>query len=154
LVTAVWIGLRSNDESPAPVQATAAPAPIAPSAPANIAASPPPVSTLVSEPPEQSSPPPTTSPSVLHEVTPTVPENIQSKIQGRVYVTVRVLVDPTGRVIGVLMENPGPSKYFARISDAAAREWQFVPAETEDARVWLLRFEYTRDGISVRTLEQ
>jgi len=91
---------------------------------------------------------------VLHEVTPTVPENIQSKIQGRVYVTVRVLVDPNGGVIGVLMENAGPSKYFARISDAAARQWQFVPAETEGARVWLLRFEYTRDSVSVRTFEQ
>lgn len=91
---------------------------------------------------------------MLREVTPTVPEKIQSKIQGRVYVAVRVLVDPAGNVMGVQMENPGPSKYFARISDQAAREWQFVPAETDAARVWLLRFEYTNNGVAVRTFEQ
>jgi len=119
--------------------------------PANIAE---PVSTLESEPPEQPAPPLTSDPSVLNEVMPTVPEKIQSKIQGRVYVTVRVLVDPNGSVIGVLMENAGPSKYFARISEEAAREWEFVPADTEEARVWLVRFEYTQDGVSVRTFEQ
>jgi hypothetical protein len=52
------------------------------------------------------------------------------------------------------MENAGPSKYFARISEQAARGWQFVSAETEDARVWLIRFEYTNSGVSVRTFEQ
>jgi outer membrane biosynthesis protein TonB len=91
---------------------------------------------------------------VLNQVLPTVPKTIRSEIQGRIYVTVRVLVDPAGNVMGVLMENPGPSKYFARLSDNAAREWQFVAADTEAARVWLLEFEYTRDGVAVRTLEQ
>ncbi|WP_235936697.1 energy transducer TonB [Steroidobacter agaridevorans] len=91
---------------------------------------------------------------MIKDVLPTVPENIRSKIQGRIYVTVRVLVDPAGNVMGVLMENAGPSKYFARISDQAAREWQFVPSDTDTDRVWLLEFEYTRDGAAVRTLEQ
>lgn len=91
---------------------------------------------------------------MLNEVLPSVPETIQSKIQGRIYVTVRALVDPAGNVMGVLMEDAGPSKYFARLSDQAAWEWQFVPADTDAARVWLLRFEYTRDGAAVRTFEQ
>ncbi|WP_241520981.1 energy transducer TonB family protein [Steroidobacter cummioxidans] len=91
---------------------------------------------------------------MLHEVTPDVPEKISQKIQGHVHVTVRVLVDPTGDVTGVLMENPGPSKYFARLADNAAREWQFIPEDSERARVWLVTFVFTRDGVSTRAIEQ
>lgn len=91
---------------------------------------------------------------MLNEVLPDVPVKISSKIQGRVYVTVRVLVDPSGEVIGVLMENPGPSKYFARLAEQAARNWQFAPADTEGNRVWLVRFLFTRDGVSARPMEQ
>lgn len=153
LVIAVWIGLRSTGDSPTPLQPAAIPAPMPP-APAKVATTKPSLSTPVSPPPAQPAPSSTSSSSVLHEVTPTVPAKIQSKIQGRVYVTVRVLVDPVGNVTAVLMENAGPSKYFARLTDQAAREWQFVPADTDAARVWLLRFEYTRSGVAVRTIEQ
>ena len=91
---------------------------------------------------------------MLHEVLPAVKEKILAGIQGRVHVTIRVLVDPSGNVIGALMEDPGPSKYFARLSEEAARQWQFMSAETEASRVWLLRFQFTRDGVTVRTMEQ
>jgi outer membrane biosynthesis protein TonB len=63
---------------------------------------------------------------------------------------VRVLVDPAGSVIGALPENPGPSKYFARLADQAAREWKFVPADQQATRVWLVRFRFTRDGITTQ----
>ena len=97
---------------------------------------------------------PTTSPAVLNEVMPDVPPLAQARIRGRIYVTVRLLVDPAGDVIGVLMENPGPSRYFARLADSAAREWQFVPADEQDSRVWLVRFEFTRDGVATRVIAQ
>ena len=63
----------------------------------------------------------------------------------------RVLVDPAGNVIGTLMENPGPSKYFARLADKAAAEWKFVPTDKQASRVWLVRFAFSRDGITTRT---
>ena len=91
---------------------------------------------------------------MLHEVKPDVPGKISAKIQGRIYVTVRVLVDPSGNVSGALMENPGPSKYFARLADEAARQWRFVPAGNERPRVWLLSYVFTRDGVAVRAIEQ
>ncbi len=125
-----------------------------PPAPEKVAEPEPTLSVAVSPPPEQPAPAAATSSSILKDVLPTVPQKIRSEIQGRIYVSVRVLVDPTGNVIGVLMENAGPSKYFARLSERAAREWQFVPADTDAARVWVLEFEYTRDGAAVRTLEQ
>ncbi|WP_129645036.1 protein kinase domain-containing protein [Peristeroidobacter agariperforans] len=155
LATAVWIGLQSTSESPAPLQQAAVPAPVTPPpAPEKVAEPEPTLSVAVSPPPEQPAPAAATSSSILKDVLPTVPQKIRSEIQGRIYVSVRVLVDPTGNVIGVLMENAGPSKYFARLSERAAREWQFVPADTDAARVWVLEFEYTRDGAAVRTLEQ
>jgi len=87
-----------------------------------------------------------TSLSVLHEATPDVPQAVRDKVKGHIYVTLRVLVNPAGDVFGVLMENPGPSKYFARIAGESAREWKFAPAESQDARVWLLSFDFSRDG--------
>jgi TonB family protein len=153
LLLAIWGGSRFANESEPPSQTTAIqnPTPPAQSATQPIA-KPEPTPSQPAEPAKQSAQPPAAN--VLSEVLPTVPARIQNKIQGRVYVTVRVLVDPNGNVVGVLMDNPGPSKYFARLSDQAARQWQFVPADTEDSRVWLLRFQYTRDGVAVRTIEQ
>ena len=85
---------------------------------------------------------------------PDVPANIRNKIQGRIYVTVRVLVDPAGDVVGVLMERPGPSKYFARLADNAAREWRFAPTEEDGDRVWRLNYLFTQDGVTVHATEQ
>jgi TonB family protein len=154
LLLAIWGGSRFTNESPASPQTTIAqePAPTAPSAPPQISAPEREFSHPAAGQPPQ--PPAATSSSVLNEVLPTVPDKIRGKIQGRVYVTVRVLVDSNGNVIAVLMENAGPSKYFARLSDEAARQWKFIPADTQDQRVWLIRFQYARDGVAVRTTGQ
>lgn len=161
LASLVWIVAHFSDTSQPPAQ------------PSVVAASPPVVSSTstVASPPaststsatsaESDSPPtspaaraPTVSSSVIHQVTPDVPESVREKIKGRLYVTVRVLVEPSGNVVGALMENPGSSRYFARLAEDAARQWQFVPAENRAARVWLLRFEFTRDGVAARAIEQ
>jgi serine/threonine protein kinase len=150
---AVWIGSSFFGTSQAPEQppAVAAPTP-APVAPPTIAKP----NEARTSPASRSSKPPSSSPAatsvdVLHQVIPDVPRKISNKITGRVLVTVRVLVDPAGNVIGTLMENPGPSKYFARLADKAAGEWKFVPSDNQAARVWLVRFAFTRDGITTRT---
>jgi hypothetical protein len=92
--------------------------------------------------------------AVVHEATPTVPQDISEKIQGPIDVTLRVLVDPAGDVMAALMENPGQNKTLARLADNAAREWKFAETEQEDPRVWLLRFEFTREGVTAMATEQ
>ncbi len=93
-----------------------------------------------------------TSGSVLHQQIPDVPHVILGKIRGHVNVTVRVLVDPSGNVVGEFFENAGPSRYFSRVAGDAAGAWTFAPTEARGSRVWLLRFEFTREGASVRAV--
>jgi TonB family protein len=84
--------------------------------------------------------------AVLHEEIPTVPLRVRQTIHGRVKVTVRVTVDKSGNVISDVLENPGPSKYFARVAGQAASKWKFAPADGHASRQWLVRFEFSRDG--------
>jgi TonB family protein len=83
---------------------------------------------------------------VLHEEIPNVPRSARSTIHGHVKVAVRVTVDGAGNVISQRLENPGPSKYFARLASEAARKWKFAAADNQRSREWLLQFEFTRDG--------
>jgi TonB family protein len=85
---------------------------------------------------------------VLHEVIPDVPRSARDTIHGRIKVAVRVTVDSSGNVVGETLENHGPSKYFARLAADAARKWKFAPASNQDSRKWLLRFEFTRGGVT------
>jgi serine/threonine protein kinase len=84
--------------------------------------------------------------SVLHEQIPDASRSALETIHGHVKVAVLVIVGPSGDVIDALLENPGPSAYFARLARDAARKWKFAPADMQDSREWLLRFEFTRDG--------
>jgi len=84
--------------------------------------------------------------SVLHQEIPDVPRSARESIRGHIKVSVRVTVDRAGNVVGVILENPGSSKYFARLATAAARKWKFSPADDQHSREWLLRFEFTRGG--------
>jgi TonB family protein len=86
------------------------------------------------------------SPSVVHEEIPIVPHGARKTIHGHIKVAVLVIVDRSGNVIDALLENPGPSWYFARLAREAARKWRFAPADKQDSREWLLRFEFTRGG--------
>ena len=89
------------------------------------------------------------SDDVLHEELPQVTRAISARIHGHVRVTVRVLVDPSGNVVGEFMESPGPSRYFARLAAEAAGKWRFAPTDARGARVWLLRFEFTHGATTV-----
>ena len=88
-------------------------------------------------------------PSVRHAQTPVIPRSALNTIRGRIKIGVLVMVDGQGNVFDALLENPGPSSYFARQAKDAARQWKFVPASEQDARQWLLGFEFTRAGTTV-----
>jgi hypothetical protein len=113
-----------------------------------------PTSRLANQPPVAPAPDsPAIAPGfVLHQEIPEVSRVILGKIRGHVNVTVRVLIDPSGNVVGEFFENPGPSRYFARIAGDAAVAWKFAPTDERGSRVWLLRFEFTRAGAVVRAV--
>jgi serine/threonine protein kinase len=94
---------------------------------------------------------PTTASSdgVLHQELPQITRAISQRIHGHIRVTVRVLVDPSGTVVGEFIESRGPSRYFARLAADAAGKWRFAPTAARGARVWLLRFEFTRGATTV-----
>ena len=84
--------------------------------------------------------------SVVHEEIPNVSRSALATVHGRVKVTVRVTVDPSGKVVSDTLENAGPSRYFARVASEAARKWQFAPAPGNASRTWLVRFEFSHSG--------
>jgi TonB family protein len=89
---------------------------------------------------------------VIHKAMPEVLESATRSIRGTVRVTVRVNVDRSGGVEDAQVESRGPSKYFARASLDAARDWKFKPPQVGGRGVlstWTLRFEFTRDQTSV-----
>jgi hypothetical protein len=98
--------------------------------------------------------PPVAPAAVVYEAKPNVPTDLSDRIKGAIDVTLRVMVDPAGDVMATLMENPGRNKSLATLADAAARDWKFVQTDQPDPRVWLLRFEFTHDGVITTATEQ
>jgi len=97
---------------------------------------------------------PATSPDVVHQVIPVIPPDAQNKIRGRIHVTVRVLVDKDGNVMGAMVENPGPSQFLADLAEQAAGDWKFAPAAKQKTRVWMVLFVFTRNGVNARATAQ
>jgi len=145
--------------SASPDQASSPPAAAsAPRARANI----PPVTTDTSSARADNVPPPRrTSPAAaessngsgaaVHEEIPKVSAASRNTIRGHVRVAVRVTVDGSGRVVRDSLDNPSSSSYFNRIASEAARKWRFAAAD-QGSREWLLRFEFGRDGTTVRAV--
>jgi TonB family protein len=84
---------------------------------------------------------------VLHQVLPDLLPRAQNSIRGKVKVSVKIHVDPSGRVADAELASRGPSRYFAGKALEAAREWTFTPPVP---REWLLHFEFDRGGTKVR----
>jgi len=150
VVTAVVIAPRLIDRHepvasnlPAQIQPTA---PIQPAQPAPIEPAQP--APKVPEP----SPPATVRNEIIQRVLPEVPSEARRTIRGRVKVSVRIRVDPSGQVTEAKLDSAGPSKYFAQLALQAARRWKFEPAPGVDPgqlREWVLRFEFQRTGTKV-----
>lgn len=83
---------------------------------------------------------------VLDQVLPDVSQKARSTIHGKVRVSIKVHVDPSGGVSAAEFDSPGPSKFFADLALQAARKWAFTPPEVNGKSVaseWRLRFEFT-----------
>jgi TonB family protein len=83
---------------------------------------------------------------VLDQVLPDVSQKARATIHGKVRVSVRVHVDPSGGVSEAKFDSPGPSRFFADLALEAARKWAFTPPEVNGKSVaseWQLRFEFT-----------
>jgi TonB family protein len=85
---------------------------------------------------------------VLHEEIPDISRHALNTIRGHIKVSVRVTVDRSGNVVDESLESRGSSYYFARLAMQAASKWKFAPADNQANRKWLLRFEFTRGGVT------
>jgi TonB family protein len=81
---------------------------------------------------------------VIHQVLPDVSRNSRNTITGTIKVTVRVEVDPSGKVTAAKLKTAGPSKYFAGVALKAAQRWEFAPQPR--ASTWLIQFRFKRSG--------
>lgn len=94
--------------------------------------------------------------AVANQVIPDVPRRARDTIRGTVRVAVRVVVDPSGSVVGAKVDSPGPSKYFADLALQAAHRWKFRPAKVDGQTVsseWILTFRFERAATTVLTVQ-
>ena len=69
--------------------------------------------------------------TAVHEIQPSVPDGIRSRIGGRIVIPVDVRINPHGRVVSARSqqsEHDGLHRYLAGLAENAARQWQFKPA--------------------------
>jgi TonB family protein len=85
-------------------------------------------------------------PAVLHQEMPDVSRSARKSIRGVIKIAVRVSVDRSGSVGAATLDGRASSKYFARAAVDAAKKWKFAQNPDQASRVWLLHFEFTREG--------
>ena len=90
------------------------------------------------------------APSPISKVIPEVPQSARKTIRGTVRVSVRVIVDREGTVLVATADDPGPSRYFERLAIQASKKWTFAPTDSEEQRIMLVRFDFTRAGTTAR----
>ena len=91
---------------------------------------------------------------IVQRVLPKVPSAASRTIRGSVKVSVRVRVDPSGKVVDARIDSSGPSRYFAQLALQAARQWKFAPVEADRLREWILHFEFSRTGTRVAPIRK
>lgn len=154
----IWVGvsLLRTDPAPAPAATVTVPTP-APSEAAPVITEEPvpePAAEAVEarsakvEPPAR--PRADAPPSPVKEVIPNVPRSARETIRGTIRVSIRVILDKEGAVLAATADEPGPSRYFERLSVEAAKKWIFTPADRGEQRVMLVRFYFKRSGTSAR----
>lgn len=93
---------------------------------------------------------PDAPPSPINEVIPAVSQSALGTITGTIRVSVRVTIDQQGKVIEAAAVERGPSRYFERLAKDASRKWTFTPATSEERRTMLVRFNFTRGGVTAQ----
>src|SRR5215468_401935 len=89
---------------------------------------------------------------VADRVLPKVSQRSLNTITGKVRVTVKLNVDPSGKVSNASLQSVGPSEYFARVALEASRHWKFDPPQSSGeakSSQWLLRYAFSRGGVEV-----
>jgi len=89
---------------------------------------------------------------ILDQVLPDVSEKARATIRGKVRVSLKVEVGPSGEVTNAEFDSPGPSKFFADLAMQAARKWAFTPPEVNGKSVaseWRLRFVFSQKDTKV-----
>jgi TonB family protein len=89
---------------------------------------------------------------VADRVLPKVSQRSLNTITGKVRVTVKINVDPNGKVSNASLQSAGPSEYFARVALEASRRWKFDPPQSSGEATpsqWLLRYAFSRSGVEV-----
>lgn len=95
--------------------------------------------------------------SVTRRALPRVPKGASDTVWGTVRVSVVVDVDPRGHVVEAKLDSPGPSRYFAGLSMAAARDWKFAPPRVGGNIVpseWVIDFGYSKTDTSAEASER
>jgi TonB family protein len=93
---------------------------------------------------------PDAPPSPVNEVIPEVPRSARQTIRGTIRVSIRTIVDQEGKVLAAIADEPGPSRYFERLAVEASRKWTFTPTDSQEQRIVLVRFYFTRAGTKAR----
>lgn len=142
---AVDTGAAPKDTVPPARPATSPPASTAPRSPAN---------KTPTRAPATAKHVPSTAPSVtVHEELPDVPRSARMTIHGHVRVSVRLMVNKDGTVFASLVDNRGPSRYFERLAIDSAKKWTFTAVDGPERRLELVRFDFTREGVTARAVE-
>ena len=87
---------------------------------------------------------------------PDIPEHIRDTIHGHIYVRVAVRAGADGKVTDAILDEAGPSRYFANQALKAAQSWTFQPAAVGGQAVasqWTLLFRFGQDGTTVTATE-
>jgi TonB family protein len=87
--------------------------------------------------------------NIIRQVVPDVSQSSRNTISGTIKVTVRVEVNPLGKVTAARLKTGGPSKYFAALALKAAQQWEFSPSQLDGQPMpstWLLQFRFRRSG--------
>ena len=61
-----------------------------------------------------------------------------------------MILDKKGSVLAATADDPGPSRYFERLAIQASKKWTFAPTDSEEQRIMLVRFNFTRAGTTAR----
>jgi TonB family protein len=89
---------------------------------------------------------------VADRVLPRVSQRSLNTITGKVRVTVKLNVDPSGKVSNASLQSAGPSEYFSKAALEASRSWKFDPPQSggePKSSQWLLRYAFGRRGVEV-----
>jgi hypothetical protein len=90
------------------------------------------------------------APTPVHEVQPTVPEGIRSRLNEQVVIGVEVQVSELGRVTRAKSKEPGEDglhRYLASLAEKTAHQWRFTPARRDGhaiTAVKTIQFVFTR----------